>query len=62
MQRRVGVSAVTVLVALLAGASLAGVAGALVGVPTAAIIQILVNEYLDGRNGPQTSTTTMLDS
>jgi predicted PurR-regulated permease PerM len=57
MQRRVGVSPVAVLVALLAGASLAGVAGALVGVPTAAIVQILLNEYLEGRNRSRTSTT-----
>ena len=57
MQRRVGVSPVAVLIALLAGASLAGVAGAMVGVPTAAIVQILFNEYLEGRARARTSTT-----
>jgi predicted PurR-regulated permease PerM len=49
MQRRVGVSAMTVVVALLVGASLFGVIGALLAVPTAAIVQILVREYLAGR-------------
>ena len=49
MQKRVGVSPVTVLVALLVGGSLLGVVGAILAIPTAAVIQILVREYLDGR-------------
>src|SRR5262249_33435801 len=44
MQRQVGVSAVTVIVALLIGSSLLGIVGALLAVPTAAIIQVLVQE------------------
>ena len=36
----------TVLVALLAGTALAGVVGALVSVPTAALIAVLMDEYM----------------
>jgi predicted PurR-regulated permease PerM len=35
-----------VLVALLAGSELAGIVGALVSVPTAALIAVLAQEYL----------------
>lgn len=44
MERQVGVSAVTVIVALLIGGHLLGIAGALLAVPTAAILQVLVAE------------------
>jgi predicted PurR-regulated permease PerM len=47
MQRQVGVSPVTVIAALLIGSELLGIVGALLAVPTAAIVQVLVNEYLD---------------
>src|SRR5262245_47284560 len=47
MQQQVGVSAVTVIVALLVGSQLLGFAGALLAVPTAAIVQVLVKEYLE---------------
>jgi len=46
MERQVGVSAVTVIVALLIGSSLLGLVGALLAVPTAAILQVLVQELL----------------
>lgn len=46
MSSHVGVSAVTVLVALLIGASLFGVLGAILAVPTAAIAQVLFYELL----------------
>lgn len=46
MQKRVGVSAVTVVVALLVGTELLGVVGALLAVPTAAIVQVVLHEYL----------------
>ncbi|HEY6359275.1 MAG TPA: AI-2E family transporter, partial [Vicinamibacterales bacterium] len=46
MQKHVGVSAVTVIVALLVGTELLGVVGALLAVPTAAIVQVLLHEYL----------------
>jgi predicted PurR-regulated permease PerM len=44
MERQVGVSPVTVIVALLIGGSLLGILGVLLAVPTAAIIQVLFNE------------------
>jgi predicted PurR-regulated permease PerM len=44
MERQVGVSAVTVIVALLIGGHLLGIAGAILAVPTAAILQVLVAE------------------
>jgi len=50
MERQVGVSAVTVIVALLIGAQLLGILGALLAVPTAAIIQVVIQELLDDRD------------
>jgi len=44
MERQVGVSAVVVIVALLVGGSLLGIIGALLAVPTAAILQVLFEE------------------
>jgi predicted PurR-regulated permease PerM len=44
MSSQVGVSAVTVLVALLVGGELLGILGALLAVPTAAILQVIVQE------------------
>jgi predicted PurR-regulated permease PerM len=46
MSRQVGVSAVTVIIALLIGGSLAGIAGAILAVPTAAILQVVASEIL----------------
>jgi predicted PurR-regulated permease PerM len=45
MERQVGVSAVVVVVALLLGASLLGIVGAILAVPTAAILHVLVQEF-----------------
>jgi predicted PurR-regulated permease PerM len=50
MERQVGVSPVTVIAALLIGSELLGILGALLAVPTAAIVQVLVSEYLDRDN------------
>jgi predicted PurR-regulated permease PerM len=50
MERQVGVSAVTVIVALLIGGALLGIMGALLAVPTAAIIQVIITEILDERD------------
>jgi predicted PurR-regulated permease PerM len=47
MQRQVGLSAVMVIAALLVGSDLLGVVGALLAVPTAAIAQVLVQEFLE---------------
>lgn len=49
MQRQVGVSAVTVIAALLIGTELLGVVGALLAVPTAAILQLLLDDFLAQR-------------
>jgi predicted PurR-regulated permease PerM len=46
MSRQLGVSPVTVLVALLIGGSLLGIVGAILAVPTAAILQVVVNEFV----------------
>jgi predicted PurR-regulated permease PerM len=46
MERQVGVSAVAVIVALLLGGSLLGIVGAILAVPTAAILQVLVHELV----------------
>lgn len=46
MSRQVGVSPVTVIVALLIGGSLAGIVGAILAVPTAAVLQVVANELL----------------
>lgn len=45
MERQLGLSPVTVIVALLIGSTLLGLAGAILAVPTAAIIQAIVQEY-----------------
>jgi predicted PurR-regulated permease PerM len=50
MERQVGVSPVIVIVALLIGGSVLGILGALLAVPTAAIIQVIVQEILDERD------------
>ena len=44
MERQVGVSAAVVVIALLIGGSLLGVVGAILAVPTAAILHVLVQE------------------
>lgn len=44
MERQVGVSAVVVIISLLLGGSLLGIVGAILAVPTAAILQVLVQE------------------
>ena len=46
MKSSVDLMGLTVLIALLAGTALAGVVGALVAVPTAALIAVLMDEYM----------------
>jgi predicted PurR-regulated permease PerM len=53
MERQVGVSAVTVIVALLIGGNLLGIPGAILAVPTAAILQVLFTEWMGTREGPK---------
>lgn len=47
MSRQVGVSAVTVITALLIGGKLLGIPGAILAVPTAAILQVLFSEWMN---------------
>jgi len=53
MQRQVGLRTVTVLVALLAGSKLFGIVGLLLAVPTTAILQVLVEEFLESPKSPK---------
>lgn len=50
MERQVGVSPVIVIAALLIGGSVLGILGAILAVPTAAIVQVVVQELLDERD------------
>ncbi len=50
MERQVGVSPVVVIVALLVGGSLLGIIGAIWAVPTAAILQVVVEELIEERD------------
>jgi len=53
MSRQVGVSAVTVIGALLIGGKLLGIPGAILAVPTAAILQVLFTEWMNSRETPK---------
>jgi predicted PurR-regulated permease PerM len=46
MERQVGVSAAAVIVALLIGGALLGVVGAILAVPTVAIVQVFFEEVV----------------
>jgi predicted PurR-regulated permease PerM len=46
MKSSVDLSALGVLVALLMGSKLAGVIGAMIAVPTAVLVSVLIQEYL----------------
>jgi predicted PurR-regulated permease PerM len=51
MKTRVDLAGLAVLVALLVGAALAGVAGAIVSVPTAVLVAVLMDEYVVQHDG-----------
>ena len=51
MGRQVGISPVTIMIALLVGSTLLGLLGAILAVPSAAIVQVLVQEYLNRDDG-----------
>ncbi len=53
MGRQVGVNAVVVIVGLLVGGSLLGVIGAVLAVPTAAVLQVIVEEWIEERDRRQ---------
>lgn len=46
MRSRVNLMGLSIIIALLAGTALAGVVGALVAVPTAALVAVIIDEYL----------------
>jgi predicted PurR-regulated permease PerM len=50
MERQVGVSPVIVIAALLIGGAVLGILGAILAVPTAAVIQVVLQELLDERD------------
>lgn len=50
MERQVGVSPVIVIVALLIGGAILGILGAVLAIPSAAILQVVVHELLDERD------------
>lgn len=52
MQSSVNLPGIAVLIALLLGSSLAGIAGAAVAVPTAVLIAVLIDEYLVAGDHP----------
>jgi predicted PurR-regulated permease PerM len=51
MRSSVNLMGLTVLIALIVGTALAGIVGALVAVPTAALISVLMDEYLVQKDG-----------
>jgi predicted PurR-regulated permease PerM len=53
MKSSVDLSSLGVLVALLMGSKLAGVVGAMVAVPTAVLVSVLIQEYLVQRDEPE---------
>jgi predicted PurR-regulated permease PerM len=60
MKSSVDLSALGVLVALLMGSKLAGVVGAMIAVPTAVLVSVLIQEYLvqhdDHHDEPEAAT------
>ena len=59
MRSSVDLPGLAVIVALLFGASLAGVTGALVAVPTAALVSVLIDEYLVQKDFPSVQETAL---
>ena len=57
MERQVGVSAIVVIVSVLIGGKLLGIAGVLLAVPSAAILQVLVMELLEMREAAPKART-----
>jgi predicted PurR-regulated permease PerM len=58
MRTRVGLPGLAILVALLLGFALAGILGALVAIPTAVLVSVLVDEYLVRRDTKTRHDTT----
>jgi predicted PurR-regulated permease PerM len=62
MRTSVNLMGVSVLVALLAGSELAGVVGALVAVPSAALVAVLMDEYMVQKDADATAKVSQADS
>jgi predicted PurR-regulated permease PerM len=60
MKGAVGLTPLTVFVAILAGTQFYGPLGALLAIPIAALVQVLLTEYLDVRRGTQRGTAIPL--
>ena len=58
MRSSVNLMGLSVLIALIAGTELAGVVGALVAVPTAALVAVLMDEYMVQKDIPHSEGTT----
>ena len=58
MRSSVNLMGLSVLIALIAGTELAGVAGALVAVPTAALVAVLMDEYMVQKDLPHSEGIT----
>jgi predicted PurR-regulated permease PerM len=56
MKSSVDLSALGVLIALLVGSKLAGVVGAMIAVPTAVLVSVLIQEYLVQHDEPEPAT------
>ncbi len=52
MRSSVDLMGLTILIALLCGTALAGIVGALVAVPTAALVAVLLDEYAVRKDSP----------
>jgi predicted PurR-regulated permease PerM len=56
MRGAVGLTPLTVFVAILAGTQFLGLAGALLAIPIAAAVQVLISDYLDNRRATRATT------
>ena len=53
MKNRVGLPGLAILIALIVGSALEGILGAMVSVPTAVLVSVLVDEYLVRKDAAQ---------
>ena len=57
--RTVQLNPLVVLLAILAGVELAGILGALLAIPVAGVIQVVIRDLYDGRRGRLKATPTV---
>jgi predicted PurR-regulated permease PerM len=58
MKSRVNLLGLTVIIALLVGSDLAGIVGALVAIPTAALIAVIIDEYFIQKDAAEAAQAT----